>query len=190
MTLKEPNHLDRYKLEGLGEWSSLIFPRVRRETPRTNSSGEHVVDYVPVGYVFVIDLKFGDRAQWKLPAGHRKKASMCKPGEEPDRTPLDTAVRELHGETGIGLTPESFTYVGKWLHWQKNHWKILFTADLSETDSNWMNDHHHENDGEKPKFFTAEEFYVEVRADMFMREHYEKLKEFALILPFDRDKVA
>ena len=176
------DNLDFYQLGDLQEWSSLILPRVRREVPRIKDNGETRVDYVPLGNIFVIEPE-RPNAVWKLAGGHKKTLEKCKPGEDPDRTPLDTAVRELAGETGIILPRTAFMYVGKWLHWRKDHWKILFAADMTEADVPWMHDHHAENEGEKPKFFTREEFYAVVREAKFMREHFEKMLEFALILP-------
>lgn len=176
------DNLDFYQLGDLQEWSSLILPRVRREVPRIKDNGEARIDYVPLGNIFVIEPE-RPNAVWKLPAGHKKEKWRCKEGEMPDKTPLDTAVREFEGETGIRLLPEAFTYVGKWLHWRKNHWKCLFTADLSEADRDWMNENHPENEGEEPKFFTADEWYAVVRSGKFMPEHFKKLLEFALVLP-------
>ncbi len=180
--------LEDYGLGDVLDWAALIFPRVYREVPKRKSSGKVEMKREPLGSVFIKDSKFGERALWKLPAGHKKKPDPDKPEEKPDATPLETAMRELEGETGIKLSSDAFTYVGKWLGWRKDHWKILFTADFSEADRDWMHNHHPENEGEEPKFFTTDDFYAEVRAGKFMREHFDKLEEHALILPFDRDK--
>jgi 8-oxo-dGTP pyrophosphatase MutT (NUDIX family) len=181
--------LDDYHLDDVMDWAGLIFPRVRQEISRTDSAGDEITDFEQLGYIFVIDRKFGEKAQWKLPAGHKKKPDKCTNGDEPDWTPLETAMRELMGETGIKLPLAAFEYAGKWLHWRKDHWKILFAANLSEADRDWTNNHHPENEGEEPKFFIHEEFMELVAQGKFMREHYEKLVEFGLIIPFNR-KVA
>ena len=109
----------------------------------------------------------------KLPAGHKK------PGE----APLDTAVRELLGETNLAPKLESFRYVGKYLGRRKDHWKCFFTADVEERELGWMNNHHPENEGEEAKFFLTAEFHTLVREGKFMKEHFQKLVEFAMILP-------
>jgi len=195
--MRQPEELGDYRLGDIQDWASLIFPRVMRELTILDQDGEPVVGsdgkkktrVQTVGYVLVIDRgKFGDRAQWKLPGGHKKKTERCKPSEKPDETPLDTALRELEGETGIRMPRHAFSYCGKWLHWREDHWKCLFVAELGEDDVAWMNGHHPENEGEEAKFFTVEEFYALVRESKFMREHYEMLVEYTAVLPFDRDK--
>ncbi len=191
MELKATEKLRNYKLGEVEDWAALILARVVRKIPRTSSSGEEVADDKLLGYIFVIDrLKFGSRAKWKLSGGHRKKREACKTGEKPDETPLDTAIREFAGETGIRLLPQAFLYRGKRLHWREDHWKCFFTAELSEADLSWVNNHHKENEGEEPKFFTPEEFYALVREGKFMPEHYDQLVEFALILPVGQDQRA
>lgn len=186
--------LKDYGLGNITDWASLIFPIVYPGSePFTHEQlmgWEELKAGSPIGYVFVIDRKFERRGQvseWKLPAGHRK-SKPDEPGGEVDRTPLDTAIRELHGETGIQLPSDAFTYVGKYLHPRGDHWKCLFAAKMTEVDRDWLNNHHKENEGEEPKFFTPDEFYALVRDNKFMREHYEKLVEYVLILPLGRDK--
>ncbi len=172
-----------YKLGGIDNWASLVFVRVHSGGPFTEEQlkgWEKRENDRLIGYVFVIDPKFGHRAEYKLPGGHKQA----------DETPLQTAVREMEGETNLVLNPESFRYVGKYLHWSEDHWKIIFCADIGERELGWMNNNHPQNEGEEPKFFTIEEFYALVRENKFMYEHYKKLDEFALILPGNRAKVA
>ncbi|MBI2004946.1 NUDIX hydrolase [Patescibacteria group bacterium] len=191
------NRLEDYGLGEISDWASLIFPRVVRAMfildqegkPVVGSGGKQKTSLQTIGYILVIDRgKFGDRAQWKLPGGHKKKVERCKPSEKPDETPLDTALRELEGETGIRMPLRAFVYCGKWLHWRHDHWKCLFIAELGEDDIAWMHNHHPENEGEEAKFFTVEEFYALVREGKCMREHYEMLVEYTAVLPFGRDK--
>lgn len=135
---------------------------------------------IPLGYVFVIDPKFGSTAQYKLPAGHRKS------GE----TPFDTAIREVQGETGICIPPERVAYKNKELSHRNVHWRILFVGDIFEYELRQMHDRDVENEGEKPKYFSVEEFYECVRTGNFMRPHFKMLEDAALVLPLGRDKVA
>ena len=167
-----------YQLGNISDWSALILPQVYEEVPYKNGDGDLRMKRRPKGYVFVTDPKYGPRAQWKLPAGHKAD------GE----SPLETAMRELLGETNLSAPIENFRYIDKWIGWRKDHWKMLFLANIEESELGWMNDQHPENEGEQPKFFTTEEFYALVREGKFMREHYEKLVEFATILPFSRDR--
>ncbi len=184
--------LAHYQLGDIDDWASLIFPRVfcgsELFTAGQLMGWEKRGDRPLCGYISVIDPKFGSRAKHKLAAGHKKSLEKTLPGEIPDETPLDTAIRELEGETGIKALPEAFRYVNKWLGARGNHWKCLFTADITEGDRDWMNNHHKENEGEMPKFFTVDEFYSIVREGKFMAEHYQKLEEFGLILPLGRDR--
>jgi 8-oxo-dGTP pyrophosphatase MutT (NUDIX family) len=185
--LKTPN-LAYYQLGEINDWASLIFARVfcgqEPFSPEQLMGWEKRKDRPLCGNVFVIDPKFKDSAQWKLPGGHFKRAKKTPEGETPDKTPFDTAVREFEGETGIKAFPEAFRYIGKWLGHRGDHWKCLFTVDITEGDRDWMNELHKENEGERPKFFIPDDFYTTVRDGKFMPEHYHKLGEYALILPF------
>lgn len=173
--------LEDFELGDVLDWSSFMFIRVLPDYPQgLGVEGLEERLHIPIGFVFVIDPKFGDRAQYKLPAGH----------QQPGETPFDTAIREARGETGIPISPGRVEYKGKWLGRRKDHWKCLFVGSVNEYELREMHDFDVENEGEKPKFFTQEEFYASVRAGKFMPEHFEKLEEYALILPLGRDKVA
>ncbi len=164
-------------------WASLVFVRAHRAIAYKDDSDKERVRCAPVGYVLVIDRKFGPQAQWKLPGGHRRN----------DETPRQTAIRELEGETGISLSPNSLRYVRAWPDGRRgDHSRFLYVADIDEKDRElgWMGNTHPENEGEEPKFFTVEEFYDAVRSGMVLADHYRRLVEFALILPFGRDAAA
>lgn len=171
-----------YELGTTLEWTSLALLRVYTNGPlgkEFERALEEGRQRQMLGYVLVIDRrKFGDGAKYKLPGGHKKL------GE----TPLQTAMREVEGETGISLPSHAFTYHDKYLGWRKDHWKCIFSANLSEKDRDWMNTNNVENEGEKPEFLTTEEFYRAVREGRVLREHYEKLVEYALLAPLGRDK--
>ena len=175
--------LEDYQLGYVTDWAGFAFIRVLpNPAPKMSEDDETVTrDHIPLGYVFVIDPKFGSGAQYKLPSGHKKGV---------DATPLETAAREMLGETGIPVEPKFFRYAGKWLGWRKDHWRCLFVVDITEKDRDWMNDLDAENEGERPKYFTVEEFYECVRTGDFMRVHYNMLEEHMLVLPLGRDKVA
>lgn len=173
-----------YGLGTIDQWASFTLIRVLSNYAEGLSDDERVKAklHVSRGYVFVIDPKFGNSAQFKLPAGHRKN------GEDP----LGTAVREAQGETGISIPSERFTYITKELGDGRGgkHWKCYFVAYIFEYELRGMNDFDVENEGEKPKYFTVEEFYQCVRGGRFRRDHFAMLEKCALILPFGRDKVA
>ncbi len=175
--------LDDFDLGEIRDWAGFTFIRVLpNPAPKTSEDDETVTrDHIPLGYVFVIDLKFGSGAQYKLPSGHKKSV---------DATPRETAAREMLGETGIPAEPKFFRYVGKWLGWRKDHWRCLFVVDITEKDRDWMNGLDAENEGEQPKYFSVDEFYECVRRGDFMRAHFRMLEEVALILPLGRDTAA
>ncbi len=167
-----------YELGSVNMWASIIFVRVySRNTPFNHEESMGWAEPKgdrPDGHVFVIDRAFGDRAQWKMPAGHKGNG---------DVTPLDTAVRELLGETGIQSLPDAFRYCGKQLGYNKDHWRCLFTADITTVDRDWMNNHHPENEGEEPKFFTVEQFWTMQRERKMLKNHYDWLVERGLLIP-------
>ena len=159
-----------FNLKGIEQWSSFVFVQV------FSSESEEGKERIPLGYVFVIDRSFGDEAVWKLPAGHRRN------GENP----LQTAIRELAGETNISLPQSSFTYIHSRLVGRKGaqYWKFFFTANADwKNDLPWISQNHPENEGEEPKFFTVAEFYELVRNGQFMMDHFNFLEEHNLISP-------
>ena len=164
-------------LDSVDDFAALVLPRVHERISYIKN-GKERVHSEPRGYVFVRDKKFGPDALWKMPGGHKK----------PMESPLETAIRELAGETNLKVAPQEFHYGGQWLGERGDHWKIILTADVELKELGWMGANHAENEGEEPKFFTTDQFYELVCQERFMREHYEKLVDFALILPFDRDK--
>ena len=174
--------IEDFQLGDVTDYSSLMFIKVlsNHADGLSDEQREEAKLHIPLGYVCVIDPKFGDRAQHKMPAGH------SKPGE----TPLDTVIREVQGETGIPVPKERVTYVAKQLGYRKDHWRILFVGHIFEHELRYMHDRDVENEGEKPKYFTVDEFYECVRNDKFMRAHYSMLREYNLILPFGRAEVA
>jgi 8-oxo-dGTP pyrophosphatase MutT (NUDIX family) len=171
--------LENYELEGIDDWASLVWVEV---LPNPIPKGEDGFkkNHIQIGCILVTDPKYGSDAKWKMPGGHRKK----------DETPLETALRELEGETGIKIGPQDLEYKGKELGWRGDHWRCLFVASITEADRNWMNALHRENEGEIPKFFTVEEFYELVRRDQFFKGHYDLLVNAAVILPLGREKVS
>lgn len=161
-TLKDVSawSLDRYALGGLYDWSSIVLLKVTRGPTH-------------VGYVFVIDKKFGDTAKYKMPGGHKKD------GE----TPYDTAMREALGEAGITVT--NLMLVDQWKEGrdEKQHWKFLFVGEVSESRSMALNAQDSENEGEEPEFFTIEEFKRLVTEKKFLPAHYRELEFCKLIEP-------
>ncbi|MGC9602506.1 MAG: NUDIX hydrolase [Minisyncoccia bacterium] len=172
--------LEEYGLGEIKDWASLVFARVL-PAPKILAEGEKdTTGHISVGFVFIIEPKKRD-PKWKLSGGHRKRED-----EIVDITPIDTAVREFAGETGITLSASALTYVGKQLGWRGDHWRCLFHAILSLDDIAWMNTRHPENEGEEPKFFKVEEFYQCVREGKFLQKHFDWLVETGLILPGTR----
>lgn len=190
-------HLSEYGLGGVVDYAALILVRVYPNPPPGVKPGEEVKgtrNHIPLGYVFIIDHKFGDRAKWKMPAGHAQPTDMAQ--EDP---PLATARRELQGETGIRTSRSNFRYIGKWLRpgWRDRnglerpaHWQILFVASICEDDRDWINSHEAENEGEEPKFFLQNEFERIVSENKFMERHLDMLEEHTLVLVPRKSRVA
>jgi 8-oxo-dGTP pyrophosphatase MutT (NUDIX family) len=161
------NPWERNGVKPNDDFASLVFARV--------TNGRNVV-----GYVFVIQSNRDD-AFYKLPGGRRQN------GE----SPLETAVREFREETGIQVKPEKLEFrTAMHLHKPKPHWSLLFACSIDKDDAAWMRDDHPGNEGEKPKFFTVDEFWQLIRDKDFSKFHYSRLCEDNLILPLGRDKVA
>ena len=130
----EADPLIRYGIHTNDEWASFVLLRIFKELPYKphaeldSEAYETLVRKNLQGYVLVIDPKFDSSAQYKLPSG--KKSKVQDNEYQPDETPLCTAIRELHGETGVRLPANRFTFIGKTLAKTRHgdHWKCLFTA--------------------------------------------------------------
>lgn len=120
------------------------------------------------GYVFVIEPSRPD-PKYKAPGGHRK------PGEEPDMT----ALRELEGETGLQCRPQSLHYQHS--EWKRDHWSVLFVADVELSGLRLMNTYHHENEGEVPEYLTCEAFRTARERGSILRPHQKRLEMLNLI---------
>jgi 8-oxo-dGTP pyrophosphatase MutT (NUDIX family) len=164
------------------EWSSLILVRTYKpgEVPLgpdedVGAESKHLRHVVPTGFIFVIEYEKSD-PKWKMPGGHKKS------GE----TPLETAIRELHGETGLLVPTEQFQYIGKWSHTNRDTgelwWDFMFLASIAEDEQCWMNQLHSENEGEQPKFFTVGQFRELLQQREFLWKHHKMLDEKVLIL--------
>lgn len=159
------------------EWSSLVFVMVfAGQSPFTHSElmswdeGRRPL----CGYILVADPKFGDRMKWKLPGGHKMNAE----------NPLQTAARELAGESGIKVVPEALRYCGSYpVRYPAPHYRVIFSGSITEGDRDWMNGHTEGNEGERPKFFSLNEFWELVREEKVLKVHLQYLEELALVLP-------
>jgi 8-oxo-dGTP pyrophosphatase MutT (NUDIX family) len=130
-----------------------------------------------VGYVFIIERRKKDPV-WKLPGGHKER------GEHP----LETAVRETLEEAGLDIPAEKFSYQSS--VWRKNqrhhgpvgrnHWSVLFTADITLTESTKTRRNHPRNEGEEPRYFTRTQFARLVRKGKFLPRHLKRLQEKGL----------
>jgi 8-oxo-dGTP pyrophosphatase MutT (NUDIX family) len=179
--------MELWKQDGIqpsDDWSSLVFVRVLPDLSG-NEDWDRQYGHIPVGYVFVIEEKVkweGYVAQWKFPGGHKE------PGEDP----LFTARRELLGETYISPDDVEFHYVkSEWMsRARKPHWKIYFTGDVRFSKTKVMCEYHPGNEGERPHYFTLEEFWKMVNMKKILPQHYQVLLDHSLILPMERDKIA
>ncbi len=174
--------IEDFGLGAVNDWAGFMFIRVLSNNADglSDEQREEAKLNIPLGYVFVIDPKFGSSAQYKMAAGHKKD------GE----TPVETAIREALGETGIPIPRERVTYKNKKLGPRSDHWKVLCVGDIFENELKYMHDRDVENEGEQPRYFTVDEFHQCVRKGNFMRQHFKMLEEVALVLPLGRDNVA
>ncbi len=176
-----PSDLSEWDLSDFGltwrdGWASLVFVRVFGQL----KDDEVLQPCFPVGYVFIRDPKFGKRALWKMPGGHKMNE---------DKSPLYTAQRELYGETGVFLPLKCFRYICKRRGLRGDHWRCIFTADMSlSKDVPWMNSEHPENDGEKQKYFSIEDFCVSAWKGKFLMNHLNILNDESLIPPLSWSK--
>jgi hypothetical protein len=149
------------------DWASLIFVRVYENPDK---------DHIPCGYIYIRKpSKYEERSRlYSLPSGHRDKKA--------DGTPLDTAARELPGETGIHVRKDSFRQEGSgWL--AANHHKFVFSVNIALREAAAVSDNFIGDDGERPKFFSIEKNYQLIRNQKFLPEHYKKLLELGLLFP-------
>jgi 8-oxo-dGTP pyrophosphatase MutT (NUDIX family) len=160
--------LEEYGLGAVPDYSSFIIARVFDKVPEIVGDRRAI----PNGYVMVIDPKYGDASKWKIAAGHVADS---------DATPLHTARREFRGETGIDVPLERFSYLGKSLGRRGDHWKCFFVADISSEDRNWMHDQDGENEGERPGYFSLDDFRKLIEAGKVLPDHCDALAEYALI---------
>ncbi len=153
-------YLEEFGFDGAEDWASLILVRVysRAEVKRL------------LGYVFVIDRKFGENSKWKLPGGHK---------EVGDKTPKESAIRELYEEARIRVTHVQVSYIEKWLmDKDQRHWVCLFTCNVFMSDLSNMGPG---RDGENPQYFTVDGLRRLFAGIDFLPSHKEKLQEFKLV---------
>lgn len=128
---------------------------------------------IPKGYVFVID--YGKQQPWfhKMPGG-KKHAD--------DETVLMTGVREIHGETGLSLSPEMYHYEYHGAVWRGKYWNVLVSVDVEEDVLSMLDSRHHENEGEVPEYVTMDDFHRIMAEQGFLPSQYHRLHEKSLII--------
>lgn len=136
------------------DWAALIINQV------VNAGGK------VTGYILVMNP---DRpnAKWKFAGGHK----------EPGETPLETALRENQGETGLRLHPEAYTELKDMLEWRRNHWAILFLAKVTSDQVRLVHEHDIGNEGEIVRYFTLAELEVEIRNGTILAPHLRKFNQ-------------
>jgi 8-oxo-dGTP pyrophosphatase MutT (NUDIX family) len=142
------------KVAPTDDWASLTINQV----VDTNGS--------ILGYILVMNPDRPD-AKWKFAGGHK----------EPGETPLETAVRENKGETGLRLPPEAYTELEALLEWRRNHWSVLFLAKVAIDQVRLLNEHDIGNEGEIVRYFTLAELDVEIRHGTILGSHLRKLQQ-------------
>lgn len=165
------------------DWSSLVFIRV---LPDLCADPVRDADaHIPIGYVLVIEPEKHD-PKYKLAGGH-KSATYAE-------TPIETAIREALGETGLPIREANITEVEAARRWfdthRTPHWSFLFVASVRESDLEYLGDADAENEGEQPAYFTVSNFWEMVQGGEMLGYHYTRLVEHGLILPLDRDQHA
>jgi ADP-ribose pyrophosphatase YjhB (NUDIX family) len=144
---------DTYSLSD--EWASLVINQV------VDAGG------TVLGFIMVMNPN-RPYPKWKLAGGHK----------EAGETPLQTAMRENQGETGLRLPPEAYKELTVGLDWRRRptgHWSILFLAQVPITDVPLINEHDIGNEGEIVKYFTNEELDSEIRDHGVLSDHLFKL---------------
>jgi 8-oxo-dGTP pyrophosphatase MutT (NUDIX family) len=136
-------------------WSSLVINEVVSTTGAV------------VGYILVIDHHKRDPL-WKLAAGHK----------EPEETPLETAMRENQGETGLRLPREAYQELSDFHEWRtrpSGHWSLLFKATVRLDQVGLINPHDHGNEGEEVKYFTLAELSELISGRGILEFHLGKM---------------
>ncbi|MDB5237167.1 MAG: hypothetical protein JWL88_269 [Parcubacteria group bacterium] len=153
------------------EWSSIVFCSVFKEL--TFEDGYLKKQGQLLGYVLVIEPHRPDPL-YKL-AGGRK---------ESNETPLQTGIRELLEETGLDADARACEEIVSARRWLGSFWSCLIRARVTEEEYQChLSNKHRKNQGEEPKFFNLEKFYLLERSGGMMRSHFDRLVEAALILP-------
>lgn len=137
------------------DWASLIINQVIDELGAV------------VGYIFVMNPD-RPQAKWKFAGGHK----------EPGETPLQTAMRENQGETGLRLPPEAYTRIDnglEWRHRSTGHWSILFLARVPFDQVRLINEHDIGNEGEKVRYFTIAKLDRAIAQGEILDFHLKKL---------------
>lgn len=170
------NDWDFYQSQGISpfdDWASIICVQVypNGTFQKNVQIDEGVLRGLLLGYVFVIEPERND-AKYKMPGGHKQK------GENP----LETARREMKGETGLLAPDDAICYVNSvWRERPAEHWSVLCLARIEEREVPWMNGNDVENEGEVPKFLTVRAFREMLANQGFLRMHYQRLAEAGLI---------
>ncbi len=140
-------------------WSSLVINEVVSNEGRV------------VGYILVIDRQKRDPL-WKLAAGHKEE------GE----TPIETAMRENQGETGLRLPEETYTELPEFHEWKVNkwltqpgHWALLFKATVPLDQVGLINPFDQGNEGEEVKYFTLKELALLISSRKILSVHLDKM---------------
>ncbi len=141
------------------DWAALIINQV------VNNLGK------VVGYIFVMNPGRPD-AKWKFAGGHK----------EPGETPLETAMRENRGETGLRLPPEAYTELPDLLEWRGNHWSILFLATVTLDQVRLVNEYDIGNEGEVVIYFTLAELEAEILRKTILSSHLRKLQSLEVLV--------
>ncbi|MES2995082.1 MAG: NUDIX hydrolase [Patescibacteria group bacterium] len=127
---------------------------------------------IPLGYVFVIDYCKSQPWYYKMPGGKKHD----------DETVLTTGVREIYGETGLALSPETHHYQYEGAVWRGRFWNVLVSVDVEENVLSLLNSEHHENEGEVPKYVSVDEFHRIMADQGFLPSQYHRLYEKGLII--------
>ena len=149
----------RFDVEMNDAWSSLVINEV------VSTEGK------VVGYILIIDRQKRDPL-WKLAAGHK----------EVGETPLETAMRENQGETGLRLPRETYTELPDCHEWrhpkmltQRGHWALLFKATVPLDQVGLINSFDQGNEGEEVKYFTLAEVSLLISAGNILSVHLDKM---------------